>query len=116
MTDTPEIEVWISAPPGAAGLTSGRPTGSTEVKTHSKHLDKALDAIRADSKEFVGSWQKTIDAVKAMFATAGAGQAGSFELDSMTVKLSLTATGKVVFVGELGGEIAFEAVFKRHAP
>ena len=46
-------------------------------------------------------------------ADPGTDQTGTFGLESVTAKLSLTASGKVVFVGELGGETAFEAVFTR---
>lgn len=111
----PDIEVWISNPNVAAfshapgGFDVGR-----EVETQSKTVDKVFEAIKVNSSEFIESWKKAFSAVEALFTTDSASaQQGAFGLESVTAKLSLTASGKVCFVGELGGEIAFEAVFKR---
>jgi hypothetical protein len=118
MTDSTapdDIEVWISAPKavvvdrGPGGFDNGG-----EVETHSKVIDKVFNTVRGDSSEFIDSWKKAFHAVGAVFAAdPGTDQTGPFGLESVTAKLSLTASGKVVFVGELGGEIAFEAVFTR---
>jgi hypothetical protein len=109
------IEVWISAP--RTGTLTQRATGfeaNDEVETHSKAVDKVIDAVKVNSQEFLESWKKAFQAVEALFvADGGSGAQSTFVLDSVTARLSLTATGKVAFVGELGGEIAFEAQFKR---
>jgi hypothetical protein len=111
----PDIEVWISNPNAAA--ISRAPGGfdeGGEVETHSKTVDKVVEAIKGNSSEFIESWKKACSAVEALFTSdASSAEKGSFGLESVTAKLSLTASGKVCFVGELGGEIAFEAVFKR---
>ncbi len=110
-----DIEVWVSNPKVVVvNSGSGGFDGTGEVETQSKIVDKALGAIKADSSEFIESWKKAFHAVEALFAADnGAEQQGGFGLESVTAKLSLSASGKVAFVGELGGEIAFEAVFKR---
>jgi hypothetical protein len=118
MTDTVtpgEIEVLISAP---KAVTVDRRFGGfdegDEVEIQSKIIDKALAAVRVDSAEFIESWKKAFHAVAAVFAAdPETDQPGRFRLESVTAKLSLTASGTVCFVGELGGEIAFEAQFKR---
>lgn len=118
MTDSSafdDIEVWISTP---NTVVINRERGSFEiageVETQSKTVENVLDAVQASSSEFIESWKKAFHAVEALFtADQGADQPGRFGLESVTAKLSLTASGKVCFVGELGGEVAFEAVFKR---
>lgn len=112
---TPEdIEVWVSNP--NSPISNGRYGGfdeTGEVETQSKATEKALNAIQASSSEFVESWKKACHAVSALFAADNGSEQDAFRLESMTVKLSLSASGKISFIGELGGEVAFEAEFKR---
>lgn len=110
-----DIEVWVTGPrPMQVGRTPGGFDETGEVETQSKIVDKALDVVRVDSSVFIDSWQKTSRAVQALFEEDNqTDKRGGFVLDSVTARLSLSASGKVAFIGELGGEIAFEAVFKR---
>jgi hypothetical protein len=110
-----DIEVWISNPNAAVlSPATGGFDGGGEVETQSKAVEKVMEAVKASSSEFLESWKQAFSAVEALFtADQNTGKPGSFGLESVTAKLSLTATGKVCFVGELGGEVAFEAVFKR---
>jgi hypothetical protein len=110
-----EIEVWIGNPGRIVmGTAVGGFDDGDEVEMHAKVIGKAVDAIRANTQEFIESWKTAFNAIEAVFATdQGPGMSSAFMLDSVTAKLSLTASGKVVFIGELGGEIAFEAQFKR---
>ena len=109
-----DIEVWVSNPnsPISDGKYGGF-DGTGEVETQSKATEKALNAIQASSSEFIESWKKACHAVSALFAADNGGEQGGFRLESMKVKLSISASGKISFVGELGGEVAFEAEFKR---
>jgi hypothetical protein len=118
MTDnnaTEPFEVWISNPKAAVLISDrGGFVASDEVETQSKAVDKVLDVVQGSASEFIDSWQKAFRAVQEVFtADEAKDQSGGFGLESVTVKLSLTASGKVCFVGELGGEVAFEAAFKR---
>jgi|GEM_PF-7122077 len=109
-----EIEVWVSVPSGTSqeGDLATRPT--EEVETHSKAKDRIDSAVKADSEVFLSSWRATYQAVESVFASEDkVGKSGGFSLYSVTARLSLTAKGRVVFVGELGGEVSFEATFRR---
>ena len=89
--------------------------GQDEVQQHARLVEKAIDAVRANSEEFLSSWGEAVRAVQALFVAESntAPAAGGFRLDTVTAKLSLSAKGKVAFIGELGGELSFEATFKR---
>jgi hypothetical protein len=107
------IEVWISTPPGIISSTVADSFGGAEVEQQSKPLDKAKDALKVNSEEFISSWRSAYTAVESVFATDKETSTSSFKLDSVTARLSLSASGKVAFIGELGGELSFEATFKR---
>lgn len=112
------IEVWVTVP--AAPPVRGAPGGfddKGEVETQSKLGDWWRGVTTADPDEFLESWRKAFRAVEAVFATdAGPASGSSFQLESVTAKLTLKASGKVVFVGEAGGEVSFEACFSRRDP
>jgi hypothetical protein len=112
-----DIEVWISTSKAVVVTRErGGFDGGGEVETQSKTVEKVLDAVKVSSSEFIESWKKASDAVEALFtADEKTGEPSGFGLESVTAKLSLTASGKVCFVGELGGEVAIEAVFKRRS-
>ena len=111
------IEVWVTTPvspemePPFSGFDE-----SGDVERHANPFSKWREATKVDSGQFLESWTKAFEAVEAIF-TAGNSvhQQESFRLESVSAKLSLTASGKVAFVGELGGEVAFEVTFKRHS-
>jgi hypothetical protein len=119
----PDIEVWVAAPPmlqtdGGTRERFGQSDsfGDTdEVELQSKVLDLwRRRAAKVDPAEFLDSWKKAFKAVEAIFAAdSEPDQKSKYVLDSVTAKLSLTASGKVAFVAELSGEVAFEATFKR---
>ncbi|TWP36102.1 Pepco domain-containing protein [Leekyejoonella antrihumi] len=119
----PDIEVWVAAPPmlqaednpGEGYGQSDSFGNADEVELQSKVLDLwKRRAARVDPAEFLDSWKKAFQAVEAIFtADSEPNQKSKYVLDSVTAKLSLTASGKVAFVAELSGEVAFEATFKR---
>jgi hypothetical protein len=113
------IEVWIGVP--AEPVVEPRPTGfdeSKEVEKQALWRKKAEQTVaKVDPEEFLNSWNKTFAAVEAVFAADRAPKrASGFELESVTAKLALKASGKVVFIAEVGAEVAFEATFTRRKP
>jgi hypothetical protein len=120
MTTEAPIEVWVTAPAGGTG------TGGTggfddrgEVETHSRFGDawRALREVKADPEEFLASWHSAYRSIQAVFAAdEQAVPESAFQLQSVTAKLTLKASGKVLFVGEAGGEVTFEACFARRPP
>jgi hypothetical protein len=114
--DGAPLEVWIAIP-GALGTDEAPGVGfadSNEVEQQARRLAGRLgDAVTVDSGEFLASWQKAVKAVEAVFAANDGSSGTTFWLESVTARLSLTAKGKVAFIAELGGEVAFEATFKR---
>ncbi len=123
-SDTPLFEVWVSspaeAPPGVSSPAEALPAGGTtgfdtsdEVEQHSKPLALAGGAIQASSAEFLKSWNNVKAAMDAVMSASDHVPTSGFGLESVTAKLTVSATGKVAFVGELGGELSFEVVFKR---
>ncbi len=114
MTDIANIDVLVSVVEPIAS--DGEDYGNTqEVEQHAKpRIAVAQAAIKVPTEEFVGTWRKAIDAVEAVFAADDEREKSpGLQLESITAKLSITANGKVAFIGQLGGEVAFEAVFRR---
>lgn len=114
-TPSPEIVVWVSNPQAAAeGGGHGGFEPTSEVQTHAAFWKKPQEAIEADPRLFLDTWGQACKAVAALFTEDDAASgAGPFRLETVSAKLALSARGKIAFVGELGGSVAFEAVFKR---
>lgn len=110
VTNSEEVEVLVSNLSSPAGPAIGFGE-SGEVEQHSKRVKEIIE--KADPSEFFESWQKAVRAVAAVFKQDEGEEDSDFELESIKAKLSLSASGKVAFVGEFGGQVAFEATFKR---
>lgn len=111
-----DLEILVSSQAVVAEVVTSTSTGfdpSDEAEQHAL-FRKLRDVTSVDPGTFLDSWRKAFRAVEAVFtADEQSAQKGPFVLESVTAKLSLTASGKVAFVGELGGEVAFEACFRR---
>lgn len=87
----------------------GAAPGSGGFHIFGGHGGKVVDV---GSDQFLDSWRRAIHAVSELF-TADDDSDSAFALDSVVAKLSVDASGKVAFLAELKGEVAFEATFKR---
>jgi hypothetical protein len=110
-----EITVWVSevhSTPLLRGSGGPSKTGfgtDDEVELQAKVPEKLQEAVRASSEVFLSTWKDARKTVEALFAEDHSQdedptkQPGRFVLDEVTAKLTLSASGKVAFVGELGG-------------
>lgn len=115
-----DIEVWILDPKGMSkdddDFSPPAATPSREVEQHASWGRRRSSVVRkVDPQEFLDSWQATFKTIQSIFEADDARPKpeNPFVLESITAKLSLSATGKVVFIGELGGEVSFEACYQR---
>ncbi len=119
----PDIEVWIIDPRGAGeegedfALPTPRPPGEVEEHAWFGKKRGESDPRKVDSQEFLDSWRQTFKTIQAVFEADEAKPRpdNAFALESVTAKLSISAKGKVAFIGELGGEVSFEACFSRRS-
>jgi len=119
-TPVPDIEVWIIDSSGALedddDFSPPVPSPAGEVERQASWgWRKPSGVKKVDPQEFLDSWQATFKTIQSIFQADDARPKpeNPFVLESITAKLSISAKGKVVFVGELGGEVSFEACYQR---
>lgn len=69
--------------------------------------------VTIDLKEAKSRWEEGLETVRELIEVSAAKAVGGWELDEVSIGMTLTAKGKLAFIAEAGVEASIHFVFKQ---
>jgi len=106
-------EIWVYAPSQAAATDAIGADGFRSKGVFSRHDDEGLRRVTVSDDELQRVTGQVDRMVGVLDSSATRGKAGSYSVDTITVHLGVSATGRFFFVAEAGMEASVEITWKR---